>query len=94
MQNNKSSQAERDFSFTRYLLLSPKNLTIYSLFLALKMVVLERTICSISVAYIHDTTEEFYGIFELLCNLVGKDVIYKNSYASDEIKHSWQLHTL
>jgi len=93
MQNNKCSQAEGDFSFTTYLL-SPKNLTIYSLSLALEMVVLERTACSVSVAYVHDTSEEFYGIFELLCNSVGKGVICKNSYASDEIKHSWQLHTL
>lgn len=95
MQNNKSSQAERDFSFTTYLVLSPENLTIYSLSLGLRMLVLERTVCRVSVAYRHGTTEDFYGIFELLCKFVGKGVIFFfNSFASDEIKHSWQLHTL
>lgn len=40
------------------------------------MLVLERTVCCISVAYVHDTAEEICGIFELLCNFVGKGVIF------------------
>lgn len=40
------------------------------------MLVLERTIRCMSVAYIHGTTENIYGISELLCNFVGKGVIF------------------